>query len=234
MFRNLMLAAVLLAAAASPAFAQEEEIIVTGSWLESWERFPAPHAFITRRADFAVVKVEVLDDTREAAARVAEIIEAVRLLDAAARRADMRLALVDEDIDIVRTFSLEGARQLIRGGNRSDTSSLTIRVRTAVRADDTLESIHNRVAHFIDNAARPGRIELRLGETDLSMVNLERYRADMLREIMAEAGALRQMAGAVQNVQVGGLENQVAFKRSSDLELVLFLPYSLTVSLAAP
>lgn len=234
MLRRLIFAAAVMAGLAAPAFAQEEEIVVTGSRLESWERFPAPHAYITRRADFAVVEVEILDDTRDAAARVAEMLDAMRRLEASARRADMTLALVDDDIDIVRSFSLEGARQLMSAGGRADTSYLTIRIRTAVTADDTLESIHNRVARFIEEAPKPGRVEMRVGETDLTMVNLERYRGDMLREIMAEANALSGMAGGVQTVQVGGLENQVAFKRSSDLELVLFLPYTLTVGMAAP
>jgi hypothetical protein len=73
-----------------------------------------------------------------------------------------------------------------------------------------------------------------VGETDLSMVNLERYRPDMLREILTEGRDLSQMSGGVQHVEVGGLENQVAFKRSSDLELILFLPYTLSVALASP
>jgi hypothetical protein len=234
MLRYWLAAGALALCANTPAFAQEEEIIVTGSRLESWERFPAPHAYITRRADFAVVEVEVQNDTRDAAARQDEIIEALRRLEASARRSDMTLALVDDDIDIVRRFSLEGARQLIRGGRRADTTHITVRVRTAVTATDTLESIHDRVERFIDQLQKPGRVEMSVGETDLSMVNLERYRGEMLREIMTEARDLSQMSGGVQSVQVGGLENQVAFKRESDLELVLFLPYELSVSLTSP
>ncbi|MGE0741314.1 MAG: hypothetical protein AB7O98_08225 [Hyphomonadaceae bacterium] len=236
MIRTSLFVAALFCAAlqAAPAAAQEEEIVVTGSRLESWDRFPAPHAFITRRADFAVVEINIRNDTREAAAREGEIVEALRLLEGAARRADMSLALIDDEIGIVRTFTLDGARQLIQGGGRADTSSLTIRLRTAVTASDTLDTIHERVSRFVANAPKPGRVEMSVGSTDLTMVNLERYRGDMLREILAEAQQLSQMSGGVQNVQVGGLENQVAFKRSSDLELVLFLPYQLNVTMAAP
>lgn len=234
MLRYVIVAAAFAACAVAPAFAQEEEIVVTGSRLESWERFPAPHAFITRRADFAVVEVEIQSDTRDREARVAEMIEALRRLEASARRADMTLALVDDDIDIVRRFSLEGARQLMQEGRRTDTSRLTVRVRTAVAADDTLESIHDRVERLVEALSKPGRVEMDVGETDLTMVNLERYRGDMLRAILTEARDLSQMSGGVQSVDVGGLENQVAFKRSSDLELVLFLPYQLGVSLTSP
>ena len=236
MFRSLMIGAVLTLCAAQPALAQEdeEEIVVTGSRLETWGRFPAPHAYITRRADFAVVEVNIRDDTREAAARQSEVLEALRRMETQARRADMTLALVDDDIGIVRRFSLEGARQLMQPGNRADTSSLAIRVRTAVTATDTLEAIHDRVAHFVEALPKPGRVEMTIGHTDLTMVNLERYRGDMLRVVLSEAQQLSQMSGGVRSVEVGGLENQVAFKRASDLELVLFLPYQLGVSLASP
>lgn len=160
--------------------------------------------------------------------------EALRRLEAGARRAGMTLALVDDDIGVVRRFSLQGAQQLMRPGGRSDTSALTIRLRTAVTAADTLESIHERVDRFVSGMPKPGRVEMSLGDTDLTMVNLEQYRASMLREIVAEARQVSQMGGGVAGVEIGGLENQVAFKRSSDLELVLFLPYQLSVSLSAP
>ncbi len=236
MLRQIALAVVFCASFVMPAAAQDEEmeIVVTGSRLESWDRFPAPHAYITRRADFAVVEVTIRNDTREESARVGEILEALRRLETAAARSNMSLALVDEDIDIVRRFSLEGARQLMRSGGRADTSTLTIRMRTAVAANDTLESIHARVERLINDLQKPGRVEMSVGETDLTMVNLERYRADMLREILAEARQVSQMSGGVQHVEVGGLENQVAFKRASDLELILFLPYQLSVALSAP
>ncbi len=236
MLRQIALAVVFCASFVMPAAAQDEEmeIVVTGSRLESWDRFPAPHAYITRRADFAVIEVFIRNDTREQNAREAEILDALRRMETAAQRANKTLALVDDEIDIVRRFSLEGARQLMRPGGRADTSSLTVRLRTAVTTDDTLESSHARAARFVENLPKPGRVEMSLGETDLTMVNLERYRADMLREILAEASQVSQMSGGVLHVEVGGLENQVAFKRASDLELILFLPYQLSVALSAP
>jgi hypothetical protein len=73
---------------------------------------------------------------------------------------------------------------------------------------------------------------MRVGQTDLSMVNLEQYRAGMLRDIMAEGRDLSRVLGGG-GVQLGGLESQVAFQRTGDLDLVLFLPYELRVDLAA-
>ncbi|MGQ0531724.1 MAG: hypothetical protein ACT4OF_03420 [Caulobacteraceae bacterium] len=234
MFRPLMFAAALVVCA-SPAFAQddEEEIVVTGSRLQIYDGWAVPHTFITRRADFGVVEVEVRNDTRAADARRTEMIDALRRLEAGARRAGMTLVIVDDDIGLVRPYTQAAAELLIGPGQRSDTSYLVVRLRTPVTANDTLETIHQRVERLVADTPKPGRVEMTVDETDLSMVNLEQYRGEMLRAILAEGRDLARDFGGAQAVELGGLESQVAFKRTGDLDLVLFLPYTLTASLAA-
>jgi hypothetical protein len=232
MLRRLLIAAAL--ALSTPAFAQddEEEIVVTGSRLERYDGWPVPHTFITRRADFGIVEVELRNDTRAADARRAEMIEALRRLEQAARRADMTLAIVDDDIGLVRPYTQAAAELLIQPGSRTDTSYLVIRLRTAITPSDTLETIHDRVAGLVEDTPKPGRVEMTVDETDLSMVNLEQYRDEMLRGILAEGRELSRLVGGAQRVEIGGLASQVAFQRTGDLDLVLFLPYELSVELA--
>ena len=236
MLRKLMIAALLAVACVSPAVAhadEEEEIVVTGSRIRMYENWPVPHVFLKRRADFAVVEVTIRNDTRAAEQRLEEMMEAVRLLQQRARPDGITLALVDEDIDIVREFTPPAARGLIQGGGRADTSTLEIRLRTAVRADDTLETIRARVQSFVDETRKPGRVEMSVGSTHLTMVNLEQYREGMLRQIVQEGRALRGIVGAGQGVDIGGLESQVGFHRTGDLEMTLFLQYTLAVRTAA-
>ena len=144
----------------------------------------------------------------------------------------MTLALVDDDNGIVRQYSLAGARQLMESGGRADTTQLEIRVRTAVSAGDTLESIHDRVERLVSALPKPGRVEMNVGGTDLTMVNLEQYRDGMVRDILAEGRALAAQVGGAQQVTVGGLESQVAFHRTGDIDLRAFLPYALSLNLA--
>lgn len=223
----------LTLSSAAPAFAQEnEEIVVTGSRLQRYDGWPVPHTYITRRADFAVVEVELRNDTRAPDARRAEMLDALRRLEQSARRADMSLAIVDDDIGLVRPYTQAAAELLIQPGQRSDTSYLEIRLRTAITSSDTLESIHRRVSDLVNDTPKPGRVEMIVGQTDLSMVDMEQYRQDMLQRILAEGRDLSRLVGGAQGVQIGGLASQVAFQRTGDLELVLFLPYELSVELA--
>ena len=236
MFRSIVCAAALAFAAAVPALAQDsggdEEIVVTGSRLAYYSSIAVPHVFVTRRADFAIVEVDLRNDTRAADMRRGELVEALNRLQTAAAAVSMTLALVDDDNGIVRRFSLAGARQLMESGARADTTQLEIRIRTAVAPGDTLESIHDRVERFVSALPKPGRVEMSVGRTDLTMVNLEQYRDGMVRAILAEGRALAVQVGGAQQVSVGGLESQVAFHRTGDMDLVLFLPYALSLSLA--
>ena len=236
MFRSIICAAALAFVAAAPAFAQDshddEEIVVTGSRLAYYSSIAVPHVFVTRRADFAIVEVDLRNDTRAADMRRNELIEALNRLQAAAARVSMTLALVDDDNGIVRQYTLAGAQQVMESGGRADTTQLEIRVRTTVAPGDTLDSIHDRVAHFVEALPKPGRVEMTVGRTDLTMVNLEQYRDGMVRGILAEGRALSAQVGGAQQVTVGGLESQVAFHRTGDMDLVLFLPYTLSLNLA--
>jgi hypothetical protein len=233
MLRLVILAAAMAVCTATPVSAQEdEEIVVTGSRLAAYESFAVPHVFISRRADFAIVELEIRNDTRDAGARRSEIAEALRRLETSATRAGMSLAIVDDDIGIVRPYTLAAAAQLMQAGGRADTTYLTLRIRTAVTQDDTLETIHDRVERFVADLPKPGRVEMELDETDLSMVNLEQYRDGMVQQILVESRALSTRVGGSQAVAIGGLESQVAFHRTSDLDLTLFIPYTLSVTLA--
>lgn len=232
--RALVLAAICAFGIATSALAQEggeEEIVVTGSRLEYWGHWPVPHVSIARRADFGIVEVEIRDDTRAVDARRNELLEGLNRLDASARRANMTLAIVDDEIGVVRPYTQAAAIHLMQPGSRVDSSLIAIRLRTAVVASDTLESIHDRVARLVDNTTKPGRVEMTVGDTDLSMVNLEQYREGMLRDILEEGRTLARRVGGA-NVEIGGLEGQVGFKRSGELDLILFLPYTLAVELA--
>jgi hypothetical protein len=231
---RMIMAAALFAACAGVAYAQDEdeEIVVTGSRLVAYESFAVPHVFISRRADFAIVEVEIRNDTRDAGARRSEIVDALRRLDSSATREGMSLAIVDDDIGIVRPYTLAAAQQLMRAERRADTTSLTLRIRTAITDGDTLETIHDRVDQFVRNLPKPGRVEMMVGDTDLSMVNLEQYRDGMVQQILAEGRTLSGRVGGSQAVAIGGLESQVGFHRTGDLDLTLFLPYTLAVTLA--
>lgn len=224
-------AAIVAALMPSVCEAQDEEIVVTASRrAQSYQSLVAPTVSLKRRADFAIVSLEITNDTRDYSQRLNEVRDALRGLQALARPGAVTLAIVDEDAGIVRPFSLSAAEDLIRAGRRADTSALTIRLRTPVSEADTLESVQARMSRFVGQAVRPGRTEMELGESQLTMVNVDRYRSPLLEAIAEDGRRAAELFGSGYSIAVSGLQNQVAWLRTGDLELTLFIPYALSIS----
>lgn len=235
MIKHIILALTALAvlANADAAWAQDEEIVVTASRrAESYEQLVPPTASIKRRADFAVVGLEIRNDTRDQSQRLGEMREALRGLQNRARPGAVTLAIVDDDVGIVRPFSLTAAEELIRADRRADTSIISIRLRTPISESDTLESVQQRVEAFVNQAPKPGRTEMEIGESQLTMVGVDRYREQLLQAIAQDGRRAAALFGEGYAVSVSGLESQVAWLRTGDLELTLFIPYALTVQRA--
>lgn len=231
MLRRLMIAAALAACTVTPAHAQEhEEIVVTGSRLERYEDFQVPQVFMNRRADFAILSLTVRSDTRDVSQRLDEIRSALLGLQQRARPGVVSLALVDDEVGIVREFSMALAEELIRADHRPDTSMLIIRLKTPIGAGDTLEAINERIESFVEAAPKPGRVEMDIGETELTLVEPQQYRDPLLQQVTADGRRIATMLGEGYGVEVHGLERQIAWQRSGELDLTLFLPYTLSAT----
>lgn len=224
----LLCAAVLAASAVAPAFAQDEEIVVTGSRLSAYEDDRVPAVYLKRRADFVIISLEVRSDTRDFSQRREEIRAALRNLQA--RAGVVTLALVDDDVGIVREFTMGAAEELIRADRRPDSSLVTIRLRTPVGPEDSLERINQRIDAFVAGTPKPGRVEMETGGSELTLVNPEQYREPLLTQVAADGRRIAAMLGEGYGVELSRLESQVAWHRSGELELTLFLPYALATA----
>jgi len=230
------MAAALAACLVAPATAQdvEEAIVVTGTRLarhdvDTMAEMPMPHVTLRKRADSVVVDLYVRNDTRDAEVRAAEMRQALRGLESRARGGGVTLALIDATSGVVRPFSPEIAERSITNGGAADTSALNIYLRTNVRADDTIDTINARIREFVSAAPKPGRTELVSGAINLVLNNPEQYHAPLVSAISAEGRSITDQLGAGYGVNVTGLERQVSWRRTGELELTLFLPYTLMV-----
>ncbi|MEZ5956733.1 MAG: hypothetical protein R3C27_05910 [Hyphomonadaceae bacterium] len=236
MLRKLLAAAALAACLVEPVAAQdaEEAVVVTGTRLarsdvQAMAEMAMPHITLRKRADSVVVDLYVRNDTRDAAARASEMRQALRGLEARARAGGVTLALIDATSGIVRPFSLEIAERSIGSGGAPDTSMLAIHLRTNVQANDTLDSINERIRAFVSAAPHPGRTELTPGTVNLVLNNPEQYHAPLVAAISTEGRSITEQLGSGYGVTVTGLERQVSWRRTGELELTLFLPYTLMV-----
>lgn len=71
---------------------------------------------------------------------------------------------------------------------------------------------------------------MEVGDLQLTMVNVDRYREPLLSAIAQVGRRTSELFGSGYAIEVTGLENQVAWLRTGDLQLTLFIPYDMSVT----
>ena len=223
------LAALLFVAGA--AGAQVDEIVVTGSRAIEWDRDEVPVVQLARRADNLIVAVRVVNDTREAAGRRAELIATLRsMVQAAGRNAAIDLSIEDDGALVPLTEDMVSTLTLGADPGRADTSVANLIVKTPIGAADTLDAASGRIEAFVGTTAKTGRSLINItGAWELSIIDPGQYRPAILAAISSDASTTATAFGAAYAVEVSGLSNRVTWTQSGPLDLSLFIPYEMTV-----
>lgn len=192
------------------------------------------HVSVPKRPDFYVRPAALIGDTRDAARRAKELEASMRaLLSAAAADAQIELAIVQKtgaDSFAVPLTDLETFKSVVSRGARPDSSIARILVKTPVGDKDALDAVDGRLEAFRAAAAMTGRTEFVFqGRAELSLVNPRRYRIDVIRAIASDARQITQAMGEGYAVRVEGLERELGWRRSGDLEMRLFIRHRLEI-----
>ncbi|MFA6114543.1 MAG: TonB-dependent receptor [Sphingomonas sp.] len=226
------LVSLTLVAGAAPAVAQE--IVVTGSLLRSRglvDVAPSmPSVTMRRMADFAVQRVTLTGDTREAARRRDEIYAMVRGAIDLQGKYGVELStgtLVVEPLTIANYRDLPLEKD---DDDRADTETTTFLVKTRLAPGMDAKAALDRITKFIAAVPSVGRAELKAdGDMTLSVVKPEQYRGAIVDLIAADSAANAAKFGAGYGVEVRGLDRPVEWARASLTEVFLYLPMSYTV-----
>ena len=227
LFGLLMLAAAPVRAQVDPG---QGEIIVTASRRDDDdydERVPA--IGLRRTADFAIQTVVVTGDTRDPERRGTEIYALIRgALALAARGGDIELA---KGSALVEPLTAANYTDLtLEGDTRPDTQRTTFLIKTRLTAGGDSRAALARVTAFIKAVPPVGRalIEAR-GDLTLSVVRPDQYRPAIVVLVAAEAGTLAKSFGAGFSVEARGVDRPVEWSRASLTEVLLYVPYQITV-----
>jgi hypothetical protein len=226
----LLLMGLVVLAPAAPAWAQLEEVVVTGARINGDDYSRMPAVVLQHRADFLVQRIRLTNDTRAEAGRTQEIYQTIRdMLADAARRPGIALAYGDDFLIPITANAYEVP--LEAGNKRSDTSSTRIYVKLALSEKDDVPKAIAELTAFIKKARVSGRTEIEPdGDVGLSLVTPEKYRYDIIGKITADAKHLQSTAGAQCKVEIKGLSNRVSWQRSDVSELTLYIPYQVELS----
>ena len=214
---------------ATAAFAQMDEVVVTGSRISGEEYSGMPAVVLVHRADFLVQRIHLVNDTRAETARSTELHQTIRdMVSDATKRPGIALSYGDEFLIPVTANATEIP---LVGGKRADTSSASLYVKMALGEKDNVPAAIASLRAFIKKARVTGRTEIEFDDdVGLSLVTPEKYRYDIIAKITEDAKKLRSAVGPQCKVQVSGLSNRVSWQRSDVSELTLYIPYQIQLS----
>lgn len=206
-----------------------EEVVVTGI-RASGDYYDMPAITIKKQGDFIIQNVKIINDSRDKSLRQKEIRETLQqLTNAAKKQGDIELSFGE---DFLRALDPEDKTlAFLEDKTKTDTSYLKFSVKHKVNPKVSAATQEAALEHFIKSSKKVGRTEIEMnGDTDLSIVNPEKYRYEVIQTIVEENARLRQAVGEKCSINLDGLGNRVQWQRSGITELVIYIPYRTQLS----
>lgn len=234
MHRSRTLAAIVAFAALLPfaVSAQEsaelDRIEVTGSRISYRDLLDTPAISITKRGDYLSQTITLVNDTRDETGRQREIHGTIEKL--IARAGDSYAVLHGDTYPIVLRRANHQV-ELQDDGKRPDVSRVVLQVKLTLSdaTTDGAEQIRT-LRKFVQDTPKVGRTEIDLSDdTALGMNKPERYRYELIEAIAADSHRVRESIGAGCKIDLDGLNSRIEWERVGPIELLLYVPYTMTV-----
>lgn len=226
--RNLhLLAVACLCFAAMPALAQDSEgsddtYLVSPQ--QSQQRGPPPVIGLRHRADYIVIMVSFISDSRDALVRKQEI--HAMLVDALGKSETAGLSLATGSPVLMPLTRANYENIALQYAGREDTSMANVMV--SVPLTGTAADAEKRVDSFVGSLKRSGRgtITKSSGNRLVGVRNPEQYRRQIVRLIADDVRASAEVFGPDYRGVVEGIDKPVLWSQVSEADVFLYLPYS--------
>ena len=208
--------------------AQEvEEIVVTGAAIRS--ELPGKH--LRRSADNLLLRVQIVNDSREEGQREQEIHETLlAAIKAADKNRNIELSSVT-DSGFVVPLNESNYRIELEPGGRPDTSQAYFRAKSAVPSSpDDGEALVLELRRFIADLDMVGRTQVFAdGDVEVSIVNPGQYREQAIKLFAEDVKAVTSALGDDYRVVVEGINRPIEWARAGSLTVAIYIPYTYMV-----
>ncbi len=200
---------------------QLERVVVTGTNIELYE---SPAVTLIKPADYLVQKIKILNDSRELELRMSELRETVRtILKSANKNKSIEVGVGNE---IIYPINLNNMQLEYSKGERPDTSTVFLYVKTPINKSEKVENLITKLASFINKSKIIGRSDIiKDGDIILSIINPGKYRKELLGLIAKDLNETINIFGSNYKAEITGLSQSLQWERASISELRLYLEY---------
>jgi hypothetical protein len=233
------------------------ELIVTASLRNSVSPIsiaaPQPPVIgLKRLADSAVRNIEIVSDSRDADMRKREV--QAMLLDAIDRATRDGLSLVTGQFELVEVTRANWEDQFPGLGGKplaeeddddedyddednapgpafeDDGSNARVRLKVKTKLDGSIGNAQQKISSFAKAVPVTGRSQIeQKGGLALTIIKPEQYRDEIYKRIAEGAKHAVGFYGPDYSVDVGGVDNAIAWKQVSNTEVFLYIPYSFSI-----
>lgn len=208
---------------------QSQEVVVTAQRMQQddYER-DMPAVGLRRPADFLVQQVVIRGDTRDQAQRRKEI--RAMLADSVRRAGAAGVELSYGDYILTALTPANAEDVSLENDNRPDSERVSFLVKSRLGGTQSGETAQAQIKRFIEAVPEVGRAQMDTrGDSTLSIVGPDSYRPQIAEQIAADANAMAGRIGTGYGVEVEGLNMPVQWVRSGPGEVLLYIPYKLTI-----
>jgi len=204
---------------------QDEAIVLSPFTVSSDKASTKPPVVLKRRADFLLLEISLVNDTREEEKRRDEVYATLKGMVTGVPK-NSKIELFTEE------FTLTSSHYQIPISDvaeKRDTSRVTLYAKVPLTDSDDVGTLSETLRMFVRSIRVEGRTEIFAGDLGLSIRNPEKYRYEVIQAIAADIKKLREAFGDSFEITVKGLDGRLKWQRSSVSEVELFLPFSYEV-----
>jgi len=197
-----------------------EEIVVTGSYIES----SIPGTQIRRKGDNLLLRVDVTNDSREKSQRELEVHETLRkAVKSAQATKGIELSTVSDSGFVIPLTTSNYQIGLI-DGDRPDTSKTSFLAKSPIPKDvSDGQALVVKLQRFVAGLAL---VDV---DVNVSVVNPQQYRAPIIGLMAKDVAAVTKALGDGYRVVLSGIDQQVEWAKIGSLDVAIYIPYSYVV-----
>ncbi|MBK8478750.1 MAG: hypothetical protein IPL39_21450 [Opitutaceae bacterium] len=221
--KQIIIAALVLCSALAKG--QSDEVVILSPFEVVGPSDRIPPVTIRKTADFLLLQVEIVNDTRDPERRRVEIYDTVKGVIAAATQVKA-LEISTREMGLnLQNYQV----RLEEKAGKADTSSVELVFRLPLAASDDVAALTAQLRQFSTRVQMVGRSEVLPGEIGISVKAPERFRYELIGHVADDVQKMKQLFGGSFEILVKGLDQRLQWRRVSVSELELYLPYSYDV-----
>jgi hypothetical protein len=233
---RLMTIALLMSSFVAPAYAQDggeaselDSVMVTGSRISNEDLDGTPAIAITKKGDYLLQKITLINDTRSEEGRKQEIYATIEKI-LAKTGVNYQLLSVESYSAVLNKNNYK--IDLSKDSSRPDVSRVTLYIRANITGNtEDGETLVSRLRGFARDSVKIGRTEIEVDKsTALVMNKPERYRYEVIAAISEDSKKITSGLGVGCEIKLSRLDSRIEWGRASATELLLYIPYSMEIS----